>query len=161
MMLMKNLYMERRNPGGWSARKVFEDTDNYDDAFKAFSTMKLPNPEYIIMSGVKKGAVLARDPDSLAYKMELDEKHPYVIMTNFDYSKGDKKEFLQPTRVKGLSARVRAQNLLDQSSEVTPKLLKSILNERDVLSKNVLYQSLSNVEQDRFDSSLPLCANCE
>jgi N-acylethanolamine-hydrolysing acid amidase len=160
MMLMKNLYMERREPGLWQIRKVLTDTDNYDDAFKAFSTMKLPNPEYIIMSGVKKGAVLARDPDSLAYKMELDEKHPYVIMTNFDYSKGDTKEFLQPTRVKGLSARVRAQNLLDQSSEVNPKLLKSILNDRDVLSKNVLYQSMSNVEKDRFDSSLPACSNC-
>jgi N-acylethanolamine-hydrolysing acid amidase len=161
MMLMKNLYMERRNPGGWQARKVFEDTDNYDDAVKAFSTMKLPSPEYIIMSGVKKGTILARDPDSVAYKMELDEKHPYLIMTNFDYINGDKKEWLQPTRVKGLSARVRAQNLLDQSEEVTPKLLKDVLNDRDVLSNNVLYQALINVEHDEYQASLPHCGNCD
>jgi hypothetical protein len=161
MMLMKNLYMERRDPGGWSARKVLTDTDNYDDALKAFSTMKLPSPEYIIMSGVKKGTILARDPDSLAYKMDIDEKHPYAVMTNFDYVNGDKKEWLQPTRVEGLSPRVRVQNLLDQNDEITPELLKNVLNDRDVLSKNVLYQAMINVEHDKYESALTHCHNCD
>jgi hypothetical protein len=161
MLLMKNLYMERRDPAGWSARKVFTDIDNYDDAVKAFTTMKLPGPEYFIMSGVKKGTVLARDADSLAYKMDIDEKHPYVVMTNFDYIKGDKKEWLQPTRVEGLSSRVRVQNLLDQSDEITPELLQNVLNDRDVLSKNILYQALINIEQDKYESVLPHCHNCD
>lgn len=160
MELMKNLYMERRQSMGWTARKILEKNDNYEDAVKAFSQSQLPNPEYLIMTGVKKGVVIARDPEGVAYQLDLDDEHPYVVMTNFDYTKGDKKEWLQPTREKGVSPRVRAQSLLE-GKEITPEVLEKVINDRDVLSKNVLFQAMMNVEHNRFDTVLPRCANCD
>merc|ERR1719253_30630 len=160
MLLMNNLYLEKRAPSSWTARKTLESTDNYDDAVKLFSKTPYPNPEFNLISGVSKGTLIARDADKVVYKMDLDDKHPFLVMTNFDYVNNDKKEWLQPTRVKGVSARVRAQNLLSKSDSITPELLAEVLNDRDVLSNNVLYQSMVNLKHDSYESSLPACGNC-
>jgi N-acylethanolamine-hydrolysing acid amidase len=106
-MIMKNLYQEKRELSGWKARKVLENTDNYEDAVRFFTETPYPSPEYTIISGVKKGTILAREPDTLAYKMDLG-KSRYIVATNFDYTKDDKREWLQPTAEEGVSPRVRA-----------------------------------------------------
>jgi hypothetical protein len=158
-VIMKNLYQEKRELGGWKARKVLENTDNYDDAVKFFTETPYPAPEFTVISGVKKGTILARDPDTLAYKMDLGKKR-YILATNFDYAKDDKREWLEPTVEKGVSARVRAQNMLDKSKTITPELLQKVLDDEQVFSNNVLYQSMINVEQNQMKSNLPKCANC-
>jgi len=161
MSLMANLYQKKIPLAAWTARKVLENTDNYEDAVKLFSETPTPGPEYTVLSGVKKGTVLYRDPDSVAYKLDLDDKHPYIVVTNFDSAKGDEREWLQPTRTKGVSSRVRAEKMLEKAKDITPELLQEVLNDKDVTTSNVIYQSLTNVEHGVYKSSLPHCANCE
>merc|ERR1719183_449789 len=79
----KNLFQEKRPIASWSARKILETIDNYEGAVNAFSTTPYPSPQFDIISGVKKGAILARNPDGLAYKLDLGN-HRQITVTNFD-----------------------------------------------------------------------------
>jgi N-acylethanolamine-hydrolysing acid amidase len=158
--VVTNLYSERRPLSGWIARKTLEEVDNYEDAVKAFSSKPYPNPEYNIISGVKKGVILARDPDSLAYKIDLG-KHRYIIMTNFDYTTGDEKEWYGPNSHKGESRRERAQKILDDSDVITPQLLQDVLNDEHVMHDNLLFQAMINVEHGTYDTALPHCKSCD
>merc|ERR1719428_1318197 len=108
--MFRNVFKEKREISGWTKRKILETQDNYEDAVEAFSTTPYAASEYNIIAGVKKGVILARNPDVVAYKLPLHEsKKDYIIMTNFDYPWRDVKELFDPTSVKGLghSRRIR------------------------------------------------------
>jgi hypothetical protein len=172
--MIDHLYKNKRKPTGWSARKIMEHVDNYEDAVKAFSKRKLSSREYNILSGVKKGTVIAREPDSVDYTMELgkdkdclppldcsDTDDRYLLMTNFDWTKHDLKEYLKEPRVMYLTRRIKAQKLLNESQVITPQLLESVINDGDVMESNTLFQALMNVEKDMYNTSLPHCADCD
>jgi hypothetical protein len=160
--VLVNLYQQKRTPSGWTARKTLENVDNYEGAVEAFSTKPYPSREYNIISGVKKGTILAREPDGLDYALTLGPTDRYIIMTNFDYTKNDAKEFIKKTRVQGLTPRVRAQKLLnDTNNKITPEFLQSVLNDEDVMEPNTLYQAMINVEKGSYASKLPRCKECD
>merc|ERR1712048_37201 len=119
---------------GWTKRKILETIDNYEDAVEAFSTRPYVGSEFNIVAGVKKGVILARNPDGLAYKLPLNESEKeYIIMTNFDYPWHDIKENFDPTVVKGRYRRKAAEVILDKADVLTPELLFDVLNEDRVM----------------------------
>jgi len=97
--MIKNVFTNKITPSGFLKRKILETEDNYEDAVEAFSTTPSPATEFNIVSGVKKGTILARNPDGLAYQLPLkDSSKKYIIMTNFDYIWGDVKEIFRSNR---------------------------------------------------------------
>eukprot|EP00931_Biecheleriopsis_adriatica_P091848 TRINITY_DN6571_c0_g1_i1.p1 TRINITY_DN6571_c0_g1~~TRINITY_DN6571_c0_g1_i1.p1 ORF type:complete len:343 (+),score=58.58 TRINITY_DN6571_c0_g1_i1:268-1296(+) len=161
--MLKNLFSEKRNLNGWSKRKIMETIDNYDDAVQAFSTTPFVATEYNIISGVKKGTVLAREPDGLAYQLPLNKSGKgYVIMTNFDYIWHDWKEHFDPTSVAGfgVSRRKAAEKILDSVDAITPQLLSAVLNDRRVMAVDTIFQAVMNVESGLWNVSLPACKEC-
>ena len=86
--MFKNLF-SGRPLNGWALRKVMETTTTYDAAVAAVAAVPYVSTEYAIMSGVKKGTIMSRNPDDVAYTQTLgqanfDERDDYIIMTNFD-----------------------------------------------------------------------------
>jgi hypothetical protein len=161
--MFANVFTEKRNLSGWTKRKILENIDNYEDAVQAFSTTPYAATEYNIISGVKKGVVLARNPDGLAYALPLDKSEKgYVIMTNFDYIWGDIKEHFDPTSAAGFgkSRRKAAQKILDNAETITPELLFSVLNNDVVIAKDTIFQAMMNVETGLWNVSLPACVSC-
>eukprot|EP00931_Biecheleriopsis_adriatica_P091850 TRINITY_DN6571_c0_g2_i1.p1 TRINITY_DN6571_c0_g2~~TRINITY_DN6571_c0_g2_i1.p1 ORF type:complete len:400 (+),score=65.44 TRINITY_DN6571_c0_g2_i1:101-1300(+) len=160
--LLKNLFSEKRILNGWSKRKIMETIDNYDDAVHAFSTTPFVATEYNIISGVKKGTVLAREPDGLAYQLPLNESAKgFVIMTNFDYIWHDMKEHFDPTSVAGFGSRRKAaEKILDSADAITPEVLSMALNDPRVLAKTTIFQAVMNVELGLWTVSLPACEDC-
>jgi hypothetical protein len=160
---LHNLFTEKREISGWTKRKVLENVDNYEDAVHAFSTIPYVASEYNIVSGVKKGVVLARTPDGLAYKLPLSESNKsYIIMTNFDYPWHDLREMFDPTTVKGIGhpRRTAAEKILDRAQVITPKVLFQVLNDDGVMAKETIFQVIMNVETGLWNASLPACINC-
>jgi hypothetical protein len=161
--MLRNLFKEKREISGWTKRKILETHDNYEDAVEAFSNTPYPASEYNIISGVKKGVVLARNPDGLAYKLPLSEStKDYVIMTNFDYPWHDVKEIFDPTTVKGIfhPRRAAAEKLLDAAPARTPELVFEVLNDDAVMAKDTIFQVIMNVEKGLWNASLPACVEC-
>ena len=76
---------------------------------------------YAIVSGVKKGAILSRNPDGVAYTQTLGgpnfhQPPEYVIITNWDFFFHDIRELFDPTGGKAFPApsrRVAAQTILN------------------------------------------------
>ena len=73
-------------------------------AAQAISTASYVSTEYAIVSGVKKGTIIAKDPDSVAHTQVLgqkggnfDERSDYIIITNFDFYFHDIREYFDPT----------------------------------------------------------------
>jgi len=161
--MFRNLFKEKREVSGWSKRKILETIDNYDDAVEAFSSTPYASSEYNIVAGVKKGVILARDADGVAFKLPLNESSSdYVLMTNFDYPWHDIKEAFDPTSVKGIghSRRKDAQKLLDAAPVLTPGLLFDVLNDDGVMAKDTIFQVIMNVEKGLWNASLPACVKC-
>lgn len=156
--LMTNLYHERRKPGGWIARKILENTDNYEDAVKAFSNTPIPGREYAIISGVKNGVILAREPDSVAYTMDLG-KNRYILMTNFDYLYNDPKEWFMWE--KEVSRRERAQRILNESKVITPALLQEVITDEQVQIGATVFQAMMSVQHNTYNTTLPHCPGCD
>jgi len=59
---------------------------------------------YSIVSGVKKGVIFSKAPDSVAYTQTLGkvggnfgEREDYIIITNFDFFYHDIREYFDPT----------------------------------------------------------------
>lgn len=97
--MLTNLLSERRLLNTWSARKILETAVDYEAAVEAFSSVKLVATQYVILSGVKKGTILARNPDGLAYQLTLGQpnyhcRDDYIIVTNMDYWYHDIRECL-------------------------------------------------------------------
>jgi hypothetical protein len=162
--MLQNIFNEEhRAPSGWTKRKILEEIDNYDDAVEAFSTRKYIATEYNIISGVRKGTILARNPDGLAYNIDLKSDDRYIIMTNFDYIWGDLKEHFDPTSVMGIghSRRKGAMKLLDQNPHFTPESLMDLMFNKEVAAKDTLFQAVFNVEKDTLITRLPFCKACD
>lgn len=164
--MFKNLFRtksggNKADLSGWTKRKILENSDNYEDAVASFSSTPYVAPEYNIVAGVKKGVILARDPDGLAFQLPLDKTDKkYIIMTNFDYPWHDIKENFDPSVVKGRYRRKAAEKMLDQADVLSPELLFSVLNEDRVMAKDTIFQVIMNVELGLWNASLPACKSC-
>jgi len=161
--MIKNIFSNKRPISGWTKRKILENVDNYEDAVEALSTSLYSSTEYNIVSGVKKGTILARNPDGLAYQLPLtDSAKKYIIMTNFDYIWGDVKEIFDPTGGKGIfhPRRKPAEALLDNADAMTPELLFNVINDFEVMAKDTIFQVIMNVETGLWNASLPFCTKC-
>lgn len=162
--MLNNIFnSEHRPPSGWTKRKILETIDNYEDAVEAFSTRPYIATEYNIISGVRKGVILARNPDGNAYTIDLKDDDRYIIMTNFDYIWGDLKEHFDPTSVMGIghSRRKGAMKLLDQTPTFTPESLMDLMFNKEVAAKDTLFQAVFNVEKDTLITRLPFCEACD
>lgn len=159
--LLHNLFDNNRQPSGWVKRKVLEEIEDYEDAVEAFSTHHYIGTEYNIVSGVKKGCIIGRNPDEAAYRIDLNDER-YIIMTNFDYIYGDIKEHFDPTSVMGIghSRRKGAMKLLDQTERFTPESLMDLMFDKEVAAKDTMFQAVFNVEKDTMTSRLPPCESC-
>lgn len=161
--MIKNVFTNKITPSGFLKRKILETVDNYEDAVEAFSTTPYAATEYNIVSGVKKGTILARSPDGLAYQLPLSESgKKYIIMTNFDYIWGDIKEIFDPTGGKGIfhPRRKPAEALLDNADSMTPELLFNVINDFEVMAKDTIFQVIMDVETGLWNASLPNCTKC-
>jgi len=161
--MFHNVFTEKRDPSGWTKRKIMENNDNYEDAVEAFSTAPYGATEYNIVAGVGKGTILARNPDGLAYQLPLSESNKkYVIMTNFDYIWHDIKEQFDPTGGDGIfhPRRPAAEKLLDAADVITPELLFSVINDHTVMAKDTMFQVIMNVETGLWNASHPACTKC-
>jgi len=161
--MIQNVFTNKIAPSGWSKRKILETVDNYEDAVEAFSTTPYGATEYNIVSGVKKGTILARNPEGLAYQLPLSESgKKYIIMTNFDYIWGDVKEIFDPTGGKGIfhPRRKPAQALLDAADPMNAEVLFNVINDFEVMAKDTIFQVIMNVETGLYNASLPFCTKC-
>ena len=68
--MMKNLF-SGRDLNGWSLRKILETVDTYDDALAAVKSTPYVSTEYAIMSGVRKGQIVSKNPDNVAHTQTL------------------------------------------------------------------------------------------
>jgi len=163
--MFRNLFKNKREISGWTKRKILEEHDNYEDAVEAFSNTPYSASEYNIIAGVKKGVILGRNADGLAYQIPLNESSKdYIIMTNFDYVFHDIREIFDPTEASGKGLfhprRKAAEKLLDQAKTLTPELLFDVLNDEGVMAKDTIFQVIMNVEQGLWNASLPACLAC-
>lgn len=161
--MFHNVFSEKRDPSGWTKRKILENHDNYEDAVEAFSNTPYGATEYNIVAGVGKGTILARNPDGLAYQLPLSESSKkYIIMTNFDYVYHDLKEKFDPTGGKGIfhPRRPAAEKILDAAEVITPELLFNVINDYTVMAKDTIFQVIMNVETGLWNASLPACTKC-
>jgi hypothetical protein len=161
--MIHNVFTNKIAPSGFTKRKILETVDNYDDAVHAFSTSPYAATEYNIISGVKKGTILGRAPDGLAYQLPLNEtSKKYIIMTNFDYNWGDIREIFDPTGGNGIwhPRRKPAEAILDNATAVTGELLFETINDFAVMAKDTIFQVLMDVETGLWNASLPECTKC-
>lgn len=161
--MLQNVFTNKIAPSGFTKRKILETVDNYEDAVEAFSTTPYGATEFNIVSGVRKGTILARNPEGLAYQLPLSESgKKYIIMTNFDYIWGDVKEIFDPTGGKGIfhPRRKPAEALLDAAESMTPDVLFNVINDFEVMAKDTIYQVIMDVETGLYNASLPFCAKC-
>jgi hypothetical protein len=161
--MIQNLFTNKIAPSGWTKRKILEEQDNYEDAVEAFSTTPYASTEYNIISGVKKGTILGRNPDGVAYQLPLSESgKKYIIMTNFDYNWGDIREIFDPTGGDGIfhPRRKPAEDLFDNADSITSDLLFDVINDHAVMAKDTIFQVIMDVETGLWNASLPECAKC-
>ena len=121
---------------------------------------------YTIVSGVRKGTILSRDPDRVAHtqtlgKPNFEERSDYILMTNFDFFWHDAREYLDPTAGLGLfhPRRVEAQRRLNATSlgGITPDVLFDTINARGVIATDTIFQAVMSVEKGLWNASQP-CA---
>jgi len=161
--MIQNVLTNKIAPSGFTKRKILEEQDNYEDAVEAFSTSPYIATEYNIISGVKKGTILGRSADGLAYQMPLSESgKKYIIMTNFDYNWGDIREIFDPTGGDGFGhpRRKPAEAMLDNADSITSDLLFNVLNDHAVMAKDTIFQVIMDVETGLWNASLPQCTKC-
>jgi len=162
--MFKNI-LDGRTLNGWTLRKVMENNAEYEDAVGAISKAPYVSTEYAIVSGVKKGVIIAKDPESVAHLQTLnqpggnyDERDDYIIITNFDFYFHDIREDFDPTGGGGgldkPSRRVAAQRLLNASKVLTPDVLFDTINAKYVLA-DTIFQSIINVEKGIWNVSQP------
>jgi len=161
--MIANVLSNKIAPSGFTKRKILDTVDNYEDAVVAFSTTPYASTEYNIVSGVKKGIIIARNPEGVAYTMPLDKSEKkYIIMTNFDYNWGDIRERFDPTGGDGIfhPRRKAAEAILDNADSMTPELLWTVINDFEVMAKDTIFQVIMDVETGLWNASLPACTKC-
>lgn len=163
-VVFHNLFKEKRLLNGWIVRKTLESAATYDAAVAAISTTPWTAPMYCIISGVKKGTILARDPDGVAHQMVLGQKNfecraDYIIMTNFDYFWHDLREWFDPTGEQGHGLgkprRLAAQKVLNASVPLTADVMWSAINNLGDMAADTIFQALMNVELGVWNVSKP------
>jgi hypothetical protein len=159
--MFKNL-ADGRPLNGWVLRKIMEENADYDSAIAAIAKVPYVSTEYAIVSGVKKGIILSKNPDDVAYTQTLgqqnfDEREDYIIMTNFDFFDHDIREYFDPTGGQiGYPRRVAAQKLLNSTADksLTPEFLFNTINAKGVLA-DTIFQAVMNVEKGLWNVSQP------
>merc|ERR1712031_124202 len=98
-------------------------TRKYDGAVAMLRSVGYASTEYAIVSGVRKGTVLARDPNNVKHAMTLGElnfeqRSDYIVMTNFDFYWHDIREYFDPTGGYGIGhpRRIEAQKMLNATA---------------------------------------------
>ena len=134
---------------GWTLRRMIESLSTYDEARAKVQSAHFVATEYVVMSGVRRGHIVARDPASVAHLSTLGSA-AYVIVTNFDYWWHDVREYLDPTGGHvGLPRRVAAQRILNASLNaglaLTPELLNATISADGVLA-DTIFQAVADVE---------------
>lgn len=71
-----------RDLNGWSLRKILETETEYEAAIEAIKAVPYASTEYAIVSGVRKGTIISRNPNGVAYEQVLgqpnvDERDDY------------------------------------------------------------------------------------
>jgi len=159
--MLHNLLVEKRTLNGWTVRKTLETAPDFEAAVKALSTTPFIAPMYNVISGVRKGVILARDPDSVAFQLTLGQTNPecrsdYIIITNFDFWWGDIREWFDPSAGEiGHPRRLIAQGILNASSPLTPEIIFSTISAKGVKATETIFQALMNVETGMFNVTLP------
>lgn len=154
---------------GWTLRKIAENAADYEAAVQSISTSPYVSTEYAIVSGVKKGTIISRNPDSVAHTQVLgrpegnfEEPADYIIMTNFDFFWHDVREYFDPTGTKpgGIfhPRRKMAQTILnatlDSGAPLTAEVLFNVINAPGVLA-DTIFQAVINVEKGIWNVSQP------
>ena len=134
---------------GWTLRRMIESISTYDAAQAKVQSSPFVATEYVVMSGVRRGHIIARDPASVAHLSTLGQT-AYVIVTNFDYWWHDVREYLDPTGGHvGLPRRVAAQRILNASLNaglaLTPELMNATISADGVLA-DTIFQAVADVE---------------
>ncbi|KAL1499283.1 hypothetical protein AB1Y20_011492 [Prymnesium parvum] len=157
--MLRNL-LGGRTLNGWSVRQTLEMCADYACAVAKLSSVPYVSTEYAIVSGVRKGTILSRSPDGVAFTQTLgqpnyDERADYIIMTNFDFFWRDLREWFDPTGGRLFRPRrLVAQKLLNASKVLTPQVLFDTINAEGVIADTV-FQALINVEKDIWNVSQP------
>jgi hypothetical protein len=168
--MLKNLLSGRRL-NGWSLRKILEDTPDYDAAIAAIKAVPYASTEYAIVSGVRKGVIIAKDPDSVAHLQILGQhnygtRRDYIIITNFDFFFHDIREDFDPTggclplagplEPKCHNRRVSAQLRLNATAEggLTEEGLFEAIDGKGTLA-DTIFQAVINVETGLWNVSQP------
>jgi len=165
---LKNLLEEKRTFSGWTRRKLLEDAPDYETAVHGMATTPYISTEFNVIGGVRKGTILARNPDGLAYQLTLGQRNEqcrddYVIITNFDFVYHDVREWFDPTGGKGIGhpRRLAAQRVLNASDALTPEVLFSAINDFGVTAGDTIFQAVMSVEKGLWNVSLPACRVCK
>ena len=135
---------------GWTLRRMIESISTYDEALARVQSAHFVATEYVVMSGVRRGHIVARDPASVAHLSTLGPAAAYVIVTNFDYWWHDVREYFDPTGGHlGLPRRVAAQRILNASLNaglaLTPELMNATISADGVLA-DTIFQAVADVE---------------
>ena len=125
--------------------------------------MPYASTEYAIVSGVQKGAIVARGADRTVHTQTLGEHNfeqraDYIIVTNFDFFWHDVREWFDPTGGYGIfhPRRVEAQKLLNATDEgaLTPGYLYDVISSEGVFA-DTIFQAIINVEKGLWNVSQP------
>jgi len=158
--MMHNLLDEKRTLNGWTIRKIFETAPDYEAAVKALSTTPYCAEQYNIVGGVRKGTILARDPDSVAFQLTLGKANPecrsdYIIVTNFDFWWHDFREWFDPTGGQFFKPRrIVASGLMNATKYLSPEALFATINAPGVKAGSTIFQAIMNVETGLWNVSL-------
>uniref|UniRef100_A0A7S0JHN9 ceramidase n=1 Tax=Calcidiscus leptoporus TaxID=127549 RepID=A0A7S0JHN9_9EUKA len=162
-----------RTLNGWQLRKTLETCEHYGCAVERLSTVPYASTEYAVISGVRKGTILSRNPDGVAYTQTLGkpasdkERKEYIIITNFDFFWNDIREWFDPTGGIGMlkPRRVEAEKvlngILDAGGALTPEAMFQAINARGVVAPSskgdgTVFQAVINVELSLWNVSIPV-----
>lgn len=167
--MFRNL-VSGRVTNGWQLRKILEQAQSYDDAVAQIRAAKYISTEYAIVSGVRKGTILAKDPDTVAHTQTLGQpniyqRDDYIIITNFDFFWDDVRENFDPTggclplnplKPGCHNRRVTAQLRLNATEpmKLTEERLFEIINGEGTLA-DTIFQAVINVEKRVWNVSQP------
>lgn len=167
--MLQNL-LSGRVTNGWQLRKILEQAPSYDAAVGQIRDAKYISTEYAIVSGVKKGTIIAKDPEVVAHTQTLGQhniyqREDYIIITNFDFFWDDIRENFDPTggclplnRLKPgcHNRRVSAQLRLNatETMQLTEARLFEIIDAEGTLA-DTIFQAVINVEKQVWNVSQP------
>jgi len=164
---INNLLKEKRPLNSWTVRKILEQQPDFESAVKAAKEEPLVATQYLIMSGVKKGTIIARNPNDVSYQLTLGQpnyhcRDDYIIVTNFDYWYHDIREYFDPTSQLGLghSRRTAAQKILNSSAVLTQDVMWKTISDKGVEATDTIFQAVINVEIGMWNVTLPPCKDC-